>query len=366
MQLESGNAMCRMLNWKRRVLVVGLLPVLVLSSAVLACQVPVFRYALERWQPDRYQLVVLSAGELPPIHTALLEPLVQSDTAVQVRTSVGGASSGESSDEGVVAVAKAAPGIAVRRIDITATNDPMFSDLWKRHASQGAPVLVTLYPECYQVDAGQIAHACELTAQGVAQVIDSPKRQELAKRLSAGHSAVWILLESGDQTKDDAAAKALETQLRLDTQWLALPTPEELEIKPEVLANAKIQLRIEFSVLRIPRDDPQELFLIDCLLNSEPDLRSFDEPLAFPVFGRGRVLYALVGKGISSNTIRAASSFMVGPCSCQVKEQNPGFDLLLQCDWKAAIGETFISSPLPEVGQAEPRLLKIPPGRASR
>ncbi len=354
--------MSRMLNWKRRVLLLGLVSVLVLTSAVLACQVPVFRYALERWQPDRYQLVVLSAGELSPTQAALLEPLTQRDAAVEVRTLV----AAESSDEGVVGVAKASPGVAVRRIDVTATNDPMFSELWKRHASQGAPVLLTLYPESYQVDAGQVAHACQLTAQGVAQVIDSPKRQELAKRLSAGHSAVWILLESGDQTKDDSAAKALETQLRLDTQWLALPTPEELEIKAEVLENAKIQLRIEFSVLRIPRDDPQELFLIECLLNSEPDLRSFDEPLAFPVFGRGRVLYALVGKGISSNTIRAASSFMVGPCSCQVKEQNPGFDLLLQCDWKAAIGETFISSPLPDVGQAEPRLLKIAPGRGTR
>lgn len=354
--------MRRMMNWKRRVLLLGLVPMLVLTSALFACQVPVFRFALERWQPDRYQLVVLSAGELSPTHTALLESLFQRDAAVEVRTSV----DSESSNGGVVPVAQATSGVAVRRIDITATDDPMLGELWKRHANQGAPVLLALYPVSYQVDAGQVAHACELTAQGVAQVIDSPKRRELAKRLSAGHSAVWILLESGDQTKDDAAAKALETQLRLDTQWLALPTPEELEIKPEVLANAKIQLRIEFSVLRIRRDDPQELFLVDCLLNSEPDLRSFDEPLAFPVFGRGRVLYALVGKGISSNTIRAASSFMVGPCSCQVKEQNPGFDLLLQCDWKAAIGETFISSPLPEVGQAEPRLLKIPPGRAAR
>jgi hypothetical protein len=236
----------------------------------------------------------------------------------------------------------------------------------KMFRAVGAPVLLTLYPESYPVDAGQIAHACELNDSNVTQVIYSPKRQELVKRLTAGHSAVWILLESGDQAKDDAATKALESQLQLDAQWLALPTPEELEIKPQVLESAKIKLRIEFSVLRVRRDDPQEAFLIDCLLNSEPDLHSFNEPLAFPVFGRGRVLYALVGKGIASNTIRAASSFMVGPCSCQVKEQNPGFDLLLQCDWPTAIGETFISSPLPEAGQAEPRQLKIPAGRTSR
>jgi hypothetical protein len=99
------------------------------------------------------------------------------------------------------------------------------------------------------------------------------------------------------------------------------------------------------------------------LLNSESDLRDYKEPMAFPVFGRGRVLYAVVGQGISADTIRKASSFIAGPCSCQVKEQNPGFDLLLSCDWDELVGETFISEPIPE-GDSEPKLLTIPAGRA--
>ena len=110
------------------------------------------------------------------------------------------------------------------------------------------------------------------------------------------------------------------------------------------------------------RDDPAEAFVLDALLNSEEDLRDFDEPMAFPVFGRGRVLYALIGKGISPETIGIATTFITGPCSCQVKNQNPGFDLLTGLDWDKAVGDHLISEPAPDTSGA-PKLLKIPPGK---
>jgi len=175
---------------------------------------------------------------------------------------------------------------------------------------------------------------------------------------------VWVLLESGDKALDQAARRTLQQQLDLDALWLELPTPEEMEIKPEILDQVKVKLRVEFSVISVRRDDAREKFLIDCLLNSETDLRDFDAPVAFPVFGRGLVLYALVGKGIAPDTIRAASSFICGPCSCQVKEQNPGFDLLLNHDWNSAVGETKISQPIAGAGAGTiPKLVPIPTGR---
>jgi len=125
---------------------------------------------------------------------------------------------------------------------------------------------------------------------------------------------------------------------------------------------------MQFSTITVRRDDPAEQFLINSLLRSEDDLLDFDEPLAFPVFGQGRVLYALVGKGISTATVRAASQFIGGPCSCQVKNQNPGFDLLLDYDWTKAVGDVLISEPIETVDTEAnaPRLLTIPPGRKSR
>ncbi|MDE2714511.1 MAG: hypothetical protein OSB74_09135, partial [Verrucomicrobiota bacterium] len=72
----------------------------------------------------------------------------------------------------------------------------------------------------------------------------------------------------------------------------------------------------------------------ETLLNSEDDLKELQhEPMAFPVFGRGRALNALVGKGINADMIDEASAFLSGPCSCQVKRQNPGFDLLTSVNW---------------------------------
>ena len=334
--VQLSNQVCRTakLSWVRALVLLSALT----AGSVIACQVPVFRYALERWQPDRYEITVLADSKPGDDDSQLIEQLRATASEAQV---------------------------TVKVVDVTDADSPALQRLWKQNSKGGQPVLVAGYPSSTPLIGGAPAHLAPLTATSIAHLTDSPVRSELAKRLTSGQSAVWIFLESGDKEKDDAAFSRLETQLALDAAWLKLPSTEELEIEPEVLDAAKIRLKIEFSVIRVPRDDPREAFLVDCLLNSESDLRGFNEPMAFPVFGRGRVLYALVGAGIASDTVRTASSFVVGPCSCQVKNQNPGFDLLLSCDWETAVGDTFISEPIPG-SSGSPQLLTIPPGRAGR
>jgi hypothetical protein len=308
-------------------------------GSALACQVPVFRYALERWNADRYKVLILSPDATDYKHSPWFSPQTKSDRDASL--------------------------VAIESVDMSKNSDARLAELWKTHGNRKDPTMIVFYPDKATSLKNQIAHTSVLSKDQAQFLLDSPIRQELTKRLSQGHSAVWLFLESGDKAKDLPALKNLEEQLAKDAQWLHLPSPEEMEIKPEVLERAKIKLKIEFSIVSLRRDDPKEKFLVDCLLNSEPDLREFQEPMAFPVFGRGIVLYALIGKGIGSDTIRTASSFIVGPCSCQVKEQNPGFDLLLDYDWDLAVGEAFISDPVPGTGAA-PKLLKIPPGRSSR
>lgn len=310
-----------------------------IASSLMACQVPVFRYALERWSPDQYRILVLSDGPLNAEHQAALKTLEGTpELPVQAAMTVH---------------------------DVATTKDAFVRQLWKLRGNETGPLMVALYPERSSINAEQVAYSSILSAQIVPQIVDSPARKEIIQKLSEGHSAVWILLESGDAAKDEASLKTLQKQLEKDAEWLKLPSPEEMEIPPELLDSAKIQLRIQFSVVSVRRDDPKEQFLIDCLLNSESDLRDFDEPMVFPVFGRGRVLYAVVGQGISADTIRKASAFIVGPCSCQVKDQNPGFDLLLSNNWDELVGDALISDPIPE-GDSEPKLLTIPTGRRSR
>jgi hypothetical protein len=74
------------------------------------------------------------------------------------------------------------------------------------------------------------------------------------------------------------------------------------------------------------------------LLRSEEGLESSREPMVFPIFGRGRKLDALAGKGISTENVEEYCAFLSGPCSCQVKLQNPGLDLLLAAEWESVPG----------------------------
>jgi hypothetical protein len=311
---------------------------LLMAMGALACQVPVFRYALERWTPDRYTVLVLSEGELPATNDSMLKPLMANQP--------GGKST-------IVELTK---------VNIKKSVDPKLEKIWKDHGKADQSLMVAFYPGRSALK-GQVAYQAPISSQSVETMIDSPVRQELVKRLTSGDSAVWILVESGDKSKDAAAAETLEKQLLADTKRLVLPSAQEMEVSETVLNDAKIKLKIGFSVLSVKRDDPKEKFLLDCLLNSEPDLKEYSqEPIAFPVFGRGIALYAIVGKGISADVISSATSFIVGPCSCQVKEQNPGFDLLLNIDWEAAVGDTLVSVPVGSVESA-PKLLTIPPGK---
>ena len=61
-------------------------------GAVLACSVPVFRYALERWQSDNYAVVVFHKGALSDENRKLLasmapDPLVSPHVAnIELKT----------------------------------------------------------------------------------------------------------------------------------------------------------------------------------------------------------------------------------------------------------------------------------------
>jgi hypothetical protein len=85
--------------------------------------------------------------------------------------------------------------------------------------------------------------------------------------------------------------------------------------------------------------------------------------MVFPVFGRGRALLPLIGPGITSENIADAAGFLTGPCSCQVKELNPGFDLVLANRFDEVIGSSLLTDMLPPAELGEE--IAIPPGPTS-
>ena len=209
----------------------------------------------------------------------------------------------------------------------------------------------------------EVIWSADYNEANVKVLVDSLARQQVAERLGAGESAVWVLLESGDKAKDDGAAKFLDERLEYLSGVMELPKLDQQDIKNGLVSVPGDGLRLAFSTLRLKRDDPAESAFIAMLLASEPDLRGLNEPMVFPIFGQGRVLYALVGRGIKVETIDRAAQFLIGSCSCQVKEQNPGVDLVMAVDWKQMIKDQAMpGQKLPELSEIAdllPQTVKI-------
>jgi len=187
--------------------------------------------------------------------------------------------------------------------------------------------LIVYYP--FDKDREIVIWKAPLTKDTVEKLVDSPVRKEISSRLLEGNSAVWILLESGDNKKDEGARKLLAEQLEIQQKTIQLP---------EAALNSERENDIEavFSLIRLSRDDRNEQFLVSSLLEIESDLRDFNEPMAWPVFGRGRALLPFVGKGITKENIAYGCQFLCGPCACTIKFDSPGFDLLIGADWETA------------------------------
>jgi hypothetical protein len=168
-------------------------------------------------------------------------------------------------------------------------------------------------------------------------LLESPARKEIANRILAGESAVWVFLESGAEQKDGVAAGLLASELKRMEETLQISMPAFDPATGTVSTQGNLDGGVQFSMLRLARDDPAEEGFLEMLLRTEPDLKTFSQPMAFPIFGRGRALYVLVGDGINQDNIEQACRFLVGWCSCQIKELNPGVDLLMSVNWEQNI-----------------------------
>ena len=75
------------------------------------------------------------------------------------------------------------------------------------------------------------------------------------------------------------------------------------------------------------------------LLGVESDLcdEEFEKKaMVYCAYGRGRVMPPYIGEGITGDNLLDCVAFLAGACSCMVKEQNPGVDLLMAYDWESA------------------------------
>jgi len=286
------------------------------TMAAAACNVPVFRYALERWEADPYEIVVFHR-----------EPLTVEQEVILAGMEKAGR-------DGTA-------NLTVNRVNLAGEVPPPLRLLWNAQENPTSPWMVARYPRQSRIE--NPAWAGPLTAETVGALLDSPARRDLARKLLRGDAVVWLLLESGDRERDDEAGRLIEAESGKLQQTLKLPEPSTLD--PPM--NANVPLKIAISIVRVARSDPAERMLVNLLLNRNPKLATGKEAMLFPIFGRGRAIPPAIGPEIRAEALLEMAEFLTGPCSCQVKEMNPGYDLLLTANWSSLIGYQEVQLPEP-------------------
>lgn len=303
----------------RTTFMTSVLSCLIAASTSQACSVPVFRYALEQWRPDNFEVMVFHKGPLTDVEKDLAAKIEPRDI-----------------DASYTANAR------IRMVDLGASPDPAVVELWAKQESKTLPWMLVRSPAKFGKPLDVVSQ--EFNEENVTSLLDSPLRKKITERILKGDSVVWVLLKSGDETKDAAAEEILQGELKRLQGKLKLPEIDEQDIQDGFLSVNPDELKLRFSMVSVTRDDATEQAFVQMLLTVEPDLRDPEfasEPMALPVFGRGRALYALIGKGINAETIEDAGRFLTGACQCTVKAQNPGVDLLTNVNWDSLIVPTL-------------------------
>lgn len=327
------------------------------TRTTLACNVPVFRYAMTRWVPIPYHLFILTDGSTTDEQRAMIDSLLERDLMKQARDQshmyyeptnpetddpADVAEAVDASDEATEtadtqdqaaadneatespdqpAEESHSPEMLPINIRVTEVNmdeaeeDSGPYEFWSSHEKPKLPYMVLIRPHPY--GGGVPTWHGPLTEKSEELIIDSPARQQIAKRLAAGDVAVWVLLESGNSKQDFEAEKTLRERLPENSNRL-----------------------INYEIVRVSRKDPAEQVFVDLLMSCEEGLEEYiGKTMVFPVFGRGRALYALVGAGINNDNIDEACMHMAGACMCTDKDRALGADMLMRFDWDKAAYE---------------------------
>jgi hypothetical protein len=287
---------------------------------VQACSVPVFRYAIERWRPDAYKAIFIYRNEISEKDQELLEQLKQGAINPDFPLN-----------------------LLLQEVDAVTFSEEKLTGLLKGPIPDTLPVIVLWYPG--QMGKNPPIWVKQLTPSLVENLLQSPKRKEMAEKLINGDSVVWVFIPSGNAREDDRVKTFIRQELDKVMQTYS-DTPFTI-----LSGGKQKKLTYGFPILTVSPDDPAEHLFVDLLLKSESDLYEHThEPMVFPVFGRGRLLGCLFGEYITEKNIREASAFLSGACSCEVKNLNPGVDLLVAAPWDMVVMNSFIEDePLPEL-----------------
>jgi hypothetical protein len=249
------------------------------ASAAECCTIPVFRYALDRWEADKFHLLLPPSSSQDVALRDLLRPLRANGKA---------------------------------NMDITTSRDPA----------------VTMAELRSSRDSEQRLWTGVLEAESLQMLLDSPTRRQFVERVLGGDSAVWIIADNGSAL-DSAEVERIEKRLKFLEQVAALPIQDPND--PDSQLGPGPPLKLKFTTLRVRRDDPAEKLLLKMLAG----------PLAL----------------LDDASLEDACMFLVGRCGCRLKNESPGWDMLLNVNWEtmlAAAGAKAANEPVEAPPQSAP------------
>ncbi len=306
-----------------------------------ACQVPVFRFALERWEADQFHLYVLHQE---PISPSLQKKLQALDAELLTQPPPAN--------------------LQIESIDVSKISEAERLSIPGMERVETYPSFLLQAPATWNVN--EPAWLAPASAEALDLMLDSPARQRCAEHLLGGASVVWLLIESGAEEADNKALAQLQEGLAKTEESIALPEgvmrPDEVgqaegEVDLDDVLRSPIPLKIAFEIVRIRRDDPAESIFLQMLAG--PAGFPGSGPMVVPVFGRGRTMGLLPASRLGTDGIVAASTYLCGTCSCQVKSGNPGYDLLFHAAWHEHLRHGLVVvekelPPLPSTGDLFP------------
>jgi hypothetical protein len=285
------------------------------TQAAWACKTPVYRYAMYNWEPTPYRVYYLYDGKIAP-----------ADTEVH-RLLTGSASDALKANVELHLLDVRDPA-AVEKLPMGLHEEA--TAILRTQGTESLPRYAAVTPH------QTMLHAGALSATGAKTLVDSPVRTRLAALLAGSHSGVFLLVCGADEAATNAAeqtVKAFLGELADGKVDLHVPPPPDAQVDPDEPDPVPPTLKLE--LIKIARDDPQEKWLVESLMHVESELAERTDPMVFLIYGRGRAHLPSVGKGIAADELAAQARFILGACSCTVKRENPGLDLLIRADWKS-------------------------------
>ena len=160
-----------------------------------ACTIPVYRYALEKWELTPYEILVFHRGGLP----IDVQKAIQKWSKTPLKAN-----------------------IDITLVDLDAKMAPHLEKLWQREGNdKQTPWMLVRYQAANAKEPSAWTGPC--TTANLQNVIDSPQRQAILAHLQRGVTGVFVLLKSGDEKADNAAYEMALRELQSLEKKIKLP-----------------------------------------------------------------------------------------------------------------------------------------------